>query len=308
MKRFVLLTLFTLVFPVISAETTHAQESEDTTQIAVTTTFLYDMVNILDEDINHYVVDLIIPAGEDPHVYSPKASDLRKMMEAEFVLYQGLDFEGRMMDLLETGIAVADDLNRDELVELEEEEEGMVVDPHFWFSITLYKEALNNVYDVLVQNNPEDEAQYEENLNAYIESLDTLDEYIQTELDKVPDEQRMLITPHDAFGYLGREYDIEVHAPQGFSTESEVSNREITDIAMLIVENNIPAIFVETTTNPDRMTRLQEIVESEGHEVEVVSGESKALLSDSLAPEGEVGDTFIDMYKRNIDIIVEHLN
>lgn len=118
----------------------------------------------------------------------------------------------------------------------------------------------------------------------------------------------MLITPHDAFGYLGREYDIEVHAPQGFSTESEVSNREITDIAMLIVENNIPAIFVETTTNPDRMTRLQEIVESEGHEVEVVSGESKALLSDSLAPEGEVGDTFIDMYKRNIDIIVEHLN
>lgn len=212
------------------------------------------------------------------------------------------------MDLLETGIAVADDLNRDELVELEEEEEGMVVDPHFWFSITLYKEALNNVYDVLVQNNPEDEAQYEENLNAYIESLDTLDEYIQAELDKVPDEQRMLITPHDAFGYLGREYDIEVHAPQGFSTESEVSNREITDIAMLIVENNIPAIFVETTTNPDRMTRLQEIVESEGHEVEVVSGESKALLSDSLAPEGEVGDTFIDMYKRNIDIIVEHLN
>lgn len=307
MKRFVLLTLFTLVLPVISAETTHAQESEDTTQIAVTTTFLYDMVNILDEDINHYAVDLIIPAGEDPHVYSPKASDLRKMMEAEFVLYQGLDFEGRMMDLLETGIAVADDLNRDELVELEEEE-GMVVDPHFWFSITLYKEALNNVYDVLVQNNPENEAQYEENLNAYIESLDTLDEYIQTELDKVPDEQRMLITPHDAFGYLGREYDIEVHAPQGFSTESEVSNREITDIAMLIVENNIPAIFVETTTNPDRMTRLQEIVESEGHEVEVVSGESKALLSDSLAPEGEVGDTFIDMYKRNIDIIVEHLN
>lgn len=308
MKRFIPFTLTSILLGTLLVTHAFANEQTDNPgpQIAVTTTFLYDMVHVLEEDVDYFNVELIIPAGEDPHVYSPTASDLTTLTESEFVVYQGLDFEGRMMSLLEHGIAVADDLSIDDLEEMEDEGE-IIIDPHFWFNIDLYKEAMTNVKEVLSENNPDGHAQYEENLEIYFAMLDELDEYIITELEKIPEDRRILITPHDAFGYMGREYDIEVHAPQGFSTESEVSNREITDIAQLIIDNEIPAIFVETTSNPNRMQRLKEIVESEGHNVEVVSGADVALLSDSLAASGEDGDTFIDMYKRNIDIIVEHL-
>ena len=309
MKRLILITLSLVILigiiaaQILSGSTTGDNENFN---LAVTTTFLYDMVQVLEEDVDYFDVELVIPAGEDPHVYSPTASDLRVLTEAEIVLYQGLDFEGRMMALLEHAIPVADDLAADDLEEMEDAG-NIVIDPHFWFSIDLYKEAMKNLEEILSEYNPDGHAQYAENLDRYFEKLDELDTYIVSELERIPEERRILITPHDAFGYMGRDYDIAVYAPQGFSTESEVSNREITDIVQLIIDNEIPAIFVETTTNPNRMERLQEIVASEGHVVEVVSGEEYSLLSDSLAPIGAHGDNYIDMYKRNIDIIVEHL-
>lgn len=309
MKRLILITLsLVILIGIIAAQILSGSTTGDNEDfnLAVTTTFLYDMVQVLEEDVDYFDVELVIPAGEDPHVYSPTASDLRVLTEAEIVLYQGLDFEGRMMALLEHAIPVADDLAADDLEEMEDAG-NIVIDPHFWFSIDLYKEAMKNLEEILSEYNPDGHAQYAENLDRYFDKLDELDAYIQTELERIPEERRILITPHDAFGYMGREYDIAVYAPQGFSTESEVSNREITDIAQLIIDNEIPAIFVETTTNPNRMERLQEIVASEGHVVEVVSGEEYSLLSDSLAPIDAHGDNYIDMYKRNIDIIVEHL-
>src|SRR5699024_10843713 len=118
--------------------------------------------------------------------------------------------------------------------------------------------------------NPDGEAAYQDNLNAYFEELDELDDYVSDRIEEVPRESRILITPHDAFGYMATSYDIDVHAPQGFSTDSEVSNNQIQNTAALIAERDINAIFLESTTNPDRMTRLQEIVASEGVEVEII--------------------------------------
>ncbi len=304
MKRIILL----ITIAVLLASCGNANESaaDGRPQIAVTTTFLYDIVSVLEADVDHFNVSLIIPAGEDPHVYQPKASDLIKINESDFIMYQGLNFEGRMIDLLETGIPVADDLDTSSL-ETMEDAGDIEVDPHFWFNIGLYKEAVTNVLNVLIEKHPEGEAQYRENMDAYFAELDTLDGYIEERIGEIPEASRIVITPHDAFGYLAASYDIEVHAPQGFSTDSEVSNNQIQATANLIVENDINAIFLESTTNPDRMTRLQEIVRSAGGDVEVVSGDGEALLSDSLAPAGETGDTYIDMYKHNIDTIVDNL-
>lgn len=283
-----------------------ASEDNGKTQLVVTTTFLNDMVNVLDEGVDGFDTELIIPAGEDPHVYEPTSSDLKKLSEADVVLYQGLHFEGRMGDVLENGIAAADDFEDDDLESLEQDGETEV-DPHFWFNIDLYKQAMQNVADTMIENNPDAEEQYTENLNAYFEELDDLDQYVADRIDEIPEESRILITPHDAFGYFADAYDIDVHAPQGFSTDSEVSNNQIQETADLIVDNNIKAIFVETTTNPDRMTRLQEVVENEGGEVDVVGQDEEALFSDSLAPEGEDGDNYIDMYRHNIDTISDNL-
>lgn len=306
MRKMILFIAVSAMFLTACSTQGDSAETDDRTQIAVTTTFLYDMVSVLEEDVDHFNVELIIPAGEDPHVYQPKASDLRKINESDFILYQGLNFEGRMIDLLETGIPVADDLDTSSL-ETMEEEGGSEVDPHFWFNIDLYKESMTNVLDILVEKNPGGEESYQDNLNAYFEELDDLHDYVENRIEEVPCESRILITPHDAFGYLATSYDIDVHAPQGFSTDSEVSNNQIQQTANLIAERNINAIFLESTTNPDRMKRLQEIVASDGGEVEIVSGEDRALFSDSLAPEGSSGDTYISMFKHNIDLIVENL-
>ena len=98
-----------------------------------------------------------------------------------------------------------------------------------------------------------------------------------------------------------------VVAPQGVSTNSEVANADIEKTADFIVEHKVKAVFAESTTNPERMKKLQEIVQSKGFDVEIVGGEGNELFSDSLAPAGQKGDTFIDMYRFDVDLIVRHL-
>lgn len=281
------------------------ESNEGKQKLVVTTTFLKDMVSVLEEGVDGFDTELIIPAGEDPHVYEPKASDLDSLKNADVVLYHGLDFEGRMADVLTSGVSVTENFNESNLEEMEEDEET-VVDPHFWFDLDLYQQAMERVKDTLIENNPGGKEQYEANFDAYVQELKELDAYIQSRIDEIPEKSRVLVTPHDAFNYFSRAYGMEVFAPQGVSTDSEVSNNQIQKTADKIVENDIKAIFIETTTNPDRMKRLQEVVKSQGGEVELVS-DGNELLSDSLAPEGESGDTFLAMYRHNIDIIVDHL-
>lgn len=308
MKKILSLTLTAFLFIMLSACSNGAEAENDKPNLAVTTTFINDMVAVLEKDVNGFNTEMIIPAGEDPHVYEPKASDLRALGNADVTLYHGLNFEGRMAAILTEGVSITKDFRYDNLEELEEED-GTVADPHFWFDIELYKQAFTAVKDTLIEYNPDDTEMYEENYADYIRELDELNDFAIERIDEIPEDSRMLITPHDAFGYLESSYDIEVHAPQGFSTDSEVSNNQIQETADLITDNNIKSIFVETTTNPDRMTRLKEIVRSQGGDgdVEVVSGEDKELLSDSLAPKGSTGDTYLTMYRRNINIIADYL-
>ena len=306
MKKLLSLTFTVLLLTVLAACSNGAEAENDKPNLAVTTTFINDMVAVLEKDVNGFNTEMIIPAGEDPHVYEPKASDLRALGNADITLYHGLNFEGRMSTILTEGVSVTEDFQHAHLEEMEEED-GTVADPHFWFDIELYKQAFTAVKDTLIEFNPDDADSYEVNYENYIQELDELNQFAAERINEIPEDSRLLITPHDAFGYLESSYDIEVHAPQGFSTDSEVSNNQIQETADLITNNNIKAIFVETTTNPDRMSRLQEIVASEGGEVEIISGDSRELLSDSLAIEGNPGDTYLTMYRHNINIIADHL-
>lgn len=302
----ILLTILLLILSACGSDENNAEADKDKQNLVVTTTFINDMVKVLENDVNDFNTEMIIPAGEDPHVYEPKASNLRLLSEADVTLYHGLNFEGRMADLLNEGVSITDNFDSAGLEEMEDGDD-MVVDPHFWFDIDLYKQAFTTVKDTLIEHNPSSESMYEENYNNYLAELNELDTYVSGRINEIPEASRLLVTPHDAFGYLENRYNIEVHAPQGFSTDSEVSNNQIQATADLITDNNIKSIFVETTTNPDRMSRLQEIVASQGGKVEVISGDGKELLSDSLAPEGNIGDTYLTMYRHNIDTIVDNL-
>ncbi|ACV28735.1 Tromp-1 [Anaerococcus prevotii] len=273
--------------------------------VTVTTSFLYDMVdNLVGDKVEK---EFIIPAGEDPHLYTAKPQDLEKIKKADLLLYHGLHFEGKMVDVLEKkGSAVSRTFKKEDIGEMEEDGK-VVVDPHFWFDIKLYKEATKNAAEDLEKLLPEEKESIEKNLESYLAKLDELDKENKEKISSIPEASRYLITPHDAFNYFSRAYNIPVKAPQGVSTDSEVANKDIEDTVNFIVKNKVKAIFAESTTDPMRMEKLKEAVKAKGFDVKVVSGEGQELFSDSLASEGQVGDNYIDMYKHNVDLIVENL-
>ncbi|WP_438831469.1 metal ABC transporter solute-binding protein, Zn/Mn family [Streptococcus pluranimalium] len=273
--------------------------------VTVTTSFLNDMVKQLAGD---YVKrELIIPAGEDPHLYVAKSSDLKKLQEADLVLYHGLHFEGKMVDALEAkGTAVTKGFSKKDVGTMDEDGEK-VVDPHFWFDIDLYKKAVKEASKELKDLVPEHRSDIAKNTKKYLAELDDLDQWNKKSLSVIPKESRYLVTPHDAFNYFAHRYDFTLYAPQGVSTDSEVANSDMMETVNLIIEHKIKAIFTESTTNPERMKKLQEAVAVKGGNVAVVTGEGKELFSDSLAPEGQDGDSYIDMYKHNTNLIVESL-
>lgn len=271
--------------------------------VTVSTSFLRDMVEQLARD--QVTVETIIPAGEDPHGYLARPDDLKKIQGAGLVLYHGLHLEAQMVKALEaTGVAVTKDFTDEDLTMVNQDEESEV-DPHFWFDITLYQKAVDTVAAELVSLTGDESIN--DAATAYKEELTELDNWAQAEIDSIPEGQRYLITPHDAFNYFSQRYGIEVVAPQGISTQSEASNADISAIASFIVEHEVPAIFAESTTDPARMKRIQEAVSAAGGEVTVVSGEGQELFSDSLTSEGQEGDTYIDMFKHNVSLIVSNL-
>ncbi len=281
------------------------QEGEARPTVTATTTFVSDIVKRLAGDFVD--VDLIIPAGEDPHLYEPKPRDLDKLTRADLLIYHGLDFEGRMVEVLEKmGSALAKDFPA-ERVGVMDDDGSLVVDPHFWFDIDLYKLAVDNVADYLSDLLPEEAEGFVLRAEEYKEDLDRMLEDCKRKMDTIPESSRYLITPHDAFNYFSRTFSIPVMAPQGVSTDSEVANKDIQDTVDFIVEKQIKAIFVETTTDPARMEKLKEAALARGFTVTVVQGEGNELFSDSLAPEGEKGDNFIDMFTHNVDLIVKNL-
>ena len=273
--------------------------------VTATTSFLADMTRELAGD---YVnIEMVIPAGEDPHLYVAQPKDLKKLKDADLVLYHGLHFEGKMVDVLEKkGTAVSAEFPKNEILQLDENGQ-QVVDPHFWFSIALYKKASEKAAQALSELIPEHKQEISANLAKYLGKLDELDAEIKGKIASIPPENRNLVTPHDAFNYFSKSYGVKVVAPQGVSTNSEVANADIEKTADFIVEHKVKAVFAESTTNPERMKKLQEICKAKGFDVEIVSGEGNELFSDSLAPAGQKGDTFIDMYRYDVDLIVNHL-
>ena len=231
-------------------------DSQPKKKVTVTTSFLYDMVNQLAGDMVDK--ELIIPAGEDPHLYVAKPEDLKKIAEADLLLFHGLHFEGKMQEVLEKkGYAVASTFPEDKIGKMEEDG-AVIIDPHFWFDIDLYKEATENASAKLSELLPEKKDEIDKNTKAYLEKLSALDEENKKSLAEIPEGGRYLITPHDAFNYFSRRYGVEVVAPQGVSTDSEVANKDIDKTVDFIVEHKVKAIFAESTTDPARMEKLKE--------------------------------------------------
>jgi manganese/zinc/iron transport system substrate-binding protein len=252
-------------------------------------------------------VDGLMGPGIDPHLYKASEGDLRRLERADLILYAGLHLEAKMADVLEriadqrATQAVTETIPRSQLLS-PAQFQGQY-DPHVWFDVRLWMRAVEQIRDTLTELDPGSRALYRANAAAYLAELEELDRYVREQVARVPQERRVVITAHDAFGYFGEAYGFEVRGLQGISTASEAGAGDVQALADFIVERRIPAIFVESSVSPRTISAVREAVRSRGFEVEV----GGSLFSDAMGDEGTPEGTYIGMVRHNVDTIVAGL-
>jgi manganese/zinc/iron transport system substrate-binding protein len=253
-----------------------------------------------------FEVDTLMGPGVDPHAYRATAADVRNLQEADLVLYVGLDLEARLGEVLsrladrKPVVAVAD-VAIDETRRLTGE--GSVVDPHVWMDPGLWRTVLPTITHALTDVAPacaEDVALRATEFDALLVALD---DWAAAALASVPPEHRVLVTAHDAFGYFGAAYGLEVVGIQGLSTVTEASLADVREVADLVAERSVPALFVESTVNPRTIEAVRVAVRERGSEV-TVGGE---LYADALGPAGTVDGTYIGMIVHNVQTVTREL-
>ncbi len=275
-------------------------------QVVATTTLAGDLLKQIGKE--NVDIKFLMGPGVDPHTYKASAGDVAKMENADMVVYGGLHLEGKMGDVFQNIedsnkliLAVTKDINTSKLLDFPASPGNY--DPHVWFDISLWKEAALSVKDALIQLDGENAKNYEANYEEYIKVLDETEEYVKNRVKEVPENQRILITAHDAFQYFGKAYGFQVRGLQGISTDSEAGTQDVRKLADYIVENKVKAIFVESSVPRKNIEALQEAVQARGFQVEI----GGQLYSDSTGDTGTDAETFVGTIKANIDTIIDAL-
>ena len=273
--------------------------------VTTTTNVITDLVENIGGD-NVSVSGLMGP-GVDPHLYRPSASDVKLLQNADIIFYNGLDLEGKMGDIFvkigkegTSVLAVSENIPPESLLTLENDGN---FDPHIWWDVKLWAEAAKVVATGLKEYDPENSDKYEKNLSEYLNQLEILDSNNLIKINSIPQEQRVLVTAHDAFQYFGHTYGFEELSIQGWSTDSEAGIREIQNLADEISKRKIKALFVETSISPATIEALEAAIQDKGHDI-VIGGE---LFSDAIGEKGTPEGTYVGAFTHNIDTIVKAL-
>lgn len=277
-----------------------------TVRVVATTSIVADLVREVGGE--RVEVTALMGPGVDPHLYRASEGDVRRMTEADVVFYNGLHLEGRMVELFEQmadrgvpTVAAAGGIEEDQLLAPPEFQGAH--DPHIWMDVMLWKEATLWAGEALAGLDTAHAEGYRDRANAYAGQLDALDAQVREQVARVPKEQRVLVTAHDAFNYFGRAYDFEVRGLQGISTVAEAGTADVQELARFVAERRIPALFVETSVSPRSIEAVRAAVRARGFEVTVGGN----LYSDALGGEGSGAATYESMILHNVNTIVSAL-
>jgi zinc/manganese transport system substrate-binding protein len=269
----------------------HAQER---LKVVATFSILADLARSVGGD----AVDVVslVGANGDAHAYSPSPFDAKRLADAGLVLVNGLGFEGWIERLVKasgtkaTVVTLSNGVTPRQMTDGHEHDHGNI-DPHAWQSVANTKVYVANIRDALTKTDPARAASYEANASAYLARLDVLDREIRETIAAIPAARRKIITTHDAFGYFGAAYGMQFIAPQGVSTEAEVSARDVAKIIRQIKAQKIPAVFMENVTDPRLMKRIAD---------EAGARIGGKLYSDALSEPTGPAATYLDMMRNNL--------
>jgi manganese/zinc/iron transport system substrate-binding protein len=253
----------------------------------------------------HVQVTGLMKSGVDPHLYKASQGDVKKLEQAQLIFYNGLHLEGKMIEIFEKmvtekpTVAVSRNIPEKQLRGWEDGEASH--DPHIWFNVKYWISATEVIRDELAKADPAHASDFQNNAANYIKQLEELDQYARTQIAMIPENQRVLVTAHDAFGYFGDAYGIKVMGLQGISTASEYGSKDVTDLREFLVSNKIKAVFVESSVPKKSIEAVIEGAKKQGHEIKI-GGE---LFSDAMGKEGTPEGTYIGMVRHNVDTIVK---
>jgi len=252
-------------------------------------------------------VTALMGPGVDPHLFKASESDVRRLAEADLILYNGLHLEGKMSDILvklareRPVVAVSESIPEAAL--REPPEFAGQYDPHVWFDVALWAETLGPIADALAEVAPEHAEEFHGRAAAYREELRALDAWVASRIEEIPRAQRVLVTAHDAFGYFGERYGMDVVGLQGISTLAEAGLQDVGRVVDLVVGRGVRAIFVESSVPRRSIEAVQAAVRDRGHEVSI----GGQLFSDAMGPADTPEGTYRGMVQHNVDTIVEAL-
>lgn len=273
--------------------------------ITTTTGMITDIVRQVAGD--RAVVHGIMKEAVDPHLYKPTRGDIVQLIGADVVFYNGLMLEGKMGDVLvrvarkgKPVHAVTELLDDGSYVMTDPRQH---FDPHVWMDVRGWMKAVEAVAAALAEYDPPSADAYRSNARRYLADLEALDDYARRSIASIPERQRVLVTAHDAFNYMGRAYGLEVRGIQGISTESEAGVRDINELVDLIVEREIQAVFVETSVADKNVRALVEGARARGRDVRI----GGSLFSDAMGAPGTYEGTYIGMIDHNVTTIARAL-
>ena len=271
-------------------------------RVLATTTFLADITrNIVGERAE---VESLLPVGADPHAYQVTPTDVAKVSESNVLIQNGVEYEHFLETILENAggeriVVTASDGLTPRVVEDEAADEHGAGDPHMWLDPNLVVTYVENIRDGMIQADPEGEATYRANADAYIVQLKDLDAWIKSQVESIPAERRLLVTNHESLGYFAERYGFTVVETilAGFSSDASASAQQIAAAVDAIKASGAPAIFLGD-------------VESDTFANQIASETGADVIADlhlESLTNGAPAATYIEMMKYNVSLIVEAL-
>lgn len=303
-NKFILTAVFATVLSLASCVSNYTYV-EGKVNIVATTTMLGDLAKQIGGE--KVAVKTLMSVGVDPHLYSAKASDTNALSKSDFIIFGGLHLEGKMVDILEVLSKEKPYLNSGETLL---ENEGTLLldekgnhDPHVWFNVENWIIIARGLTQKLIVYDVANAGYYQERGDQYVATLLDLHAWIQTRVEELAQNQRILVTAHDAFRYFAHAYGFEVESIQGISTESQASIGDIRRLVDMVIEKQVKAIFVESSVPQKTIDSVIAAARNRTPKYTLTIGGE--LYSDSLG-DGD-NSTYVNAVKTNVNRIVDSL-
>ena len=273
--------------------------SKSALKLMATTSLVGDIVRQVGGE--HISVDVLLPLGTDPHSFTPTPKDMSRLADARLVFVNGAGLEEFLTPMIESAggdVRLVDLSASIALRNLDpsDPDDAHGSDPHTWMDPNNVILWIGKVADALIELDPAHQAEYLQNASRLQSDLVELDLWIQDQVRQIPLESRKLITDHLVFGYFADRYGFEQVGAiiPGFSTLAEPSAQELAHLEDMIVQLDVPALFVGWTTNQNLAERI-----AQDTGVRIVP-----LYTHSLSAEGGEAEHYQDFIRYNVTAIV----